>query len=82
VTATGSPALPVPLVDVLAGREPDVLVLPHVVVDRFEVLDPVGYTRDVEVDGEGYEAGLASAFRVEPVELIAAALGPCVRGGA
>src|SRR5438046_9362836 len=47
--------LPVPLVDLLAGGQPDPLLLPHVVVDRLEVLAPMRTARNKRMNVKRHE---------------------------
>ena len=77
-SGTSSSALE-PLVDLLAGRHPDALLAPDVVVDRLEVLDPVRHAVDVGMHGDRHHPRLLGALEVEPVELVAHAFEPGAR---
>src|SRR5688500_987727 len=69
----------VPLVDLLAGGHPHALLLPDVVVDGLEVLDPVRHAGVVGMDGQRHHARLMRALGIQAIEVIDAAAEPLVR---
>src|SRR5262249_23539099 len=71
--------LRVPLVNLFAGGQPHPLLLPHVVVHRLEVLDPVRDAGNIRMHGQRHDAWIPGSLRVEPIEVVFAALLPLRR---